>query len=60
MEKEEKKEALTFVTSFVTAFPFNGVIRHFQFSVFSEDSDPEKFRCYFDVVDPSQVKLQDA
>lgn len=58
MKEEEKKEDLRFVTSLVTAFPDEGQLRHFQFSVFHVEGT-DLYRCYFDVVDPSQVKLAD-
>ena len=56
MSKEVKKEDVgRMVTSFALALENDGKFDHLQFSVFrSEDG---KYRCFFDVVDPSKIKL---
>ena len=56
---EEKKETIEvkYLTSLITAVPdVDGEIKHLQFTVVQE-VDSKKIRCYFDVVDPSKVKL---
>lgn len=56
-KKDEKKIEVTYITSIITACPDkDGKVNHFQFTVVQE-VESGKFRCYFDVVDPSKVKL---
>lgn len=57
MVKKEKELEVKFITSLVLSVnDFDGVTRHLQFTVVQE-IDSKKFRCFFDVVDPSKVKL---
>lgn len=61
MSKEQKKESpkdLKFVTSLALAVANeeSKSVDHLQFSIFKE-SDTGEYRCYFDVVDPSKIKL---
>ena len=56
---EEKKIEVKYITSMITAVPDkDGVVKHLQFTVVQE-VESGKMRCYFDVVDPSRVKLAD-
>lgn len=48
-----------FITSVALAAPdMDGVVQHFQISI-CQDVESKSFRAFFDVVDPSKVKLQD-
>lgn len=59
MEEEKKKLEVKYITSLIMAAPdIDGQVRHLQFSVVQE-VDTKKFRCFFDVVDPSHVKLKE-
>lgn len=54
---QEKKIDVKFVTSVALAHEdIDGNMKHFQISIVQE-TESKKFRCYFDVVDPSAVKL---
>ena len=56
-EKKENKIEVTYITSMITACPDkDGKVNHFQFTVVQE-VESGKFRCYFDCIDPSKVKL---
>lgn len=59
MVKEKKNLEVKYITSLILAAPdIDGEVRHLQFSVVQEVAT-KKFRCFFDVVDPSQVKLKE-
>lgn len=55
----EKKIDVKFVTSVALAhLDIDGNLKHFQISIVQE-TESKKFRCYFDVVDPTAVNLPD-
>lgn len=55
-KKEVKKEDVGhMVTSLAIAVENDGKFDHLQFSIFRAEDG--KYRCFFDVVDPSKVKL---
>lgn len=55
--KEEKKIDVKFINSLAMAVTdIDGNIQHVQITLVQE-TESKKFRCYFDVVDPSQVKI---
>lgn len=55
----EDKINVKFVTSLALAHEdIDGDIRHFQITIVQE-TESKQFRCYFDVVDPSKIKLAD-
>lgn len=57
MANVQKKIDVKFVTSVALAFEdIDGNMKHFQISIVQE-TESKNFRCYFDVVDPSAVKL---
>lgn len=56
-ESKDKSIEVKFVTSLITAVSdIDENVRHLQFTVVQE-VESKKMRCYFDVVDPSKVKL---
>ena len=60
-EKQLKDAAkpveVKFITSFICAAPdIEDKVKHLQFTVVQE-VESKKMRCYFDVVDPSKVKV---
>lgn len=56
MAEQEKKIEVKYITSLAFAFPVDEQVKHFQISIVQE-IESGLFRCYFDVVDPSKVKL---
>lgn len=57
MASEEKKVDVKFLTSLALAVPdMNDEIKHVQLSIVQETESGE-IRAFFDVVDPSKVKL---
>lgn len=57
MAKQKKQVDVTFVTSVaLAANDIDGLLQHFQISI-CQETESKKFRAYFDVVDPSKVKL---
>jgi hypothetical protein len=59
MMAEEKKIEVRYLTSMITAVPDkDGLVKHLQFTVVQE-VESGKIRCYFDVVDPSKIKLKE-
>lgn len=55
-KKEEEKIDVEYLTSLAFAFPVDEKLQHFQITIVRETVS-KKFRAYFDVVDPSKVKL---
>lgn len=56
---EEKKIEVKFLTSLALAHEdMDNVLRHFQITLVQE-VESKKFRCYFDVVDPTKIKLKE-
>jgi len=57
---EEKKEKdVKYLTSFAMAInDMDQNVRHIQLTIVQE-VDTKEIRCFFDVVDPSKVKLQE-
>lgn len=55
-KKEEEKIDVEYLTSLALAFPVDGEVKHFQITIVRETAS-KKFRMYFDVVDPSKIKL---
>lgn len=54
---EEKKIDVKFINSLAMAVTdIDGNMQHIQITLVQE-TESKKFRCYFDVVDPSQVKI---
>ena len=57
MEEEAKKLDVHFIQSLALAVnDKDGVIRHIQLTIVQE-TESGNFHCYFDVVDPSKVKI---
>lgn len=57
-KKEVKQEDVgRMVTSLAIAVENDGHFDHLQFSIFRAEDG--KYRCFFDVVDPSKVKLSE-
>lgn len=58
-KKEDSKIEVSYLTSIITAVPdIDGLVKHLQFTVVQE-VESKKIRCYFDVVDPSKIKLKE-
>lgn len=56
---EEKKIEVKYITSLALAHvDKDDAVRHFQITIVQE-LESGQFRCYFDVVDPSKIKLQE-
>lgn len=53
---EQKKIDVKYLTSLAFAFPVDDEVRHFQITIVQE-TESKNFRCYFDAVDPSKIKL---
>lgn len=54
---EEKKNDVRYLTSLAMAVADpEGVVHNLQFTVIQE-VETKKLRCFFDVVDPSKIKL---
>lgn len=59
MPEEKKQIDVTLIQSIALAVrDIDNEVRHIQLSIVQE-VESKKFRCYFDVVDPSQVKLSE-
>lgn len=58
MEKEQKKVDVKYITSVAMAVVVDDEVKHLQFTV-AQEIESKQLRCFFDVVDPSQVKLKD-
>lgn len=58
MAKELKQEDVgRMVTSLAVALENDGKFDHLQFSIFRAEDGT--YRCFFDVVDPSKIKLKE-
>lgn len=56
-EKKNNQPDVQFINSVALACnDIDGVLRHFQITIVQE-VESKKFRAYFDVVDPSKIKL---
>lgn len=54
---QEPKIEVGYITSLITAVrDLDNTVVHLQFTVVQE-TESKKMRCYFDVVDPSKVKI---
>lgn len=47
-----------FLTSLAMAVPIKGTVKHVQITLVLE-KDSGEIKCYFDVVDPSKIKLEE-
>lgn len=56
---EQEKIEVKYVTSLAFAFPVDDLVKHFQITIVQEIVTGN-FRCYFDVVDPTKVKLAES
>lgn len=55
----EEKINVRYLTSLALAIrDMDDVVRHIQISIVQEE-ESKIFRCYFDVVDPSKIKLSE-
>lgn len=58
--EEKKEKAVKYLTSLAMAInDMDENVRHIQLTVVQE-VDTKEIRCFFDVVDPSKIKLQDS
>lgn len=56
---EEKKQELSFLTAVsLSTNDVDGKLLYLQFSVF-QDTKTKEVRCFFDVVDPTKIKLKE-
>lgn len=57
-KKENPVVEVEFLTSLAMAVPVNGTVKHVQITLVLE-KDSGEIKCYFDVVDPTKVKLEE-
>jgi len=57
-KKENPVVEVEYLTSLALAVPVNGMVKHVQITLVLE-KDSGEIKCYFDVVDPSKIKLAD-
>lgn len=53
---KKKVDEVKFLTSLALALPVNDVVKHVQITLVQVGKTDE-LRCYFDVVDPTKIKL---
>lgn len=56
MNEEEKKIKARYLTSLAMALPVDGEVKHVQITI-AQEEETKAMRCFFDVVDPTKVKL---
>lgn len=57
-KKENPVVEVEYLTSLAMAVPVHGMVKHVQITLVLE-KDSGEIKCYFDVVDPSKIKLAD-
>lgn len=56
MESEEKKVEVKYLTSLAMALVVGDEVKHVQITI-AQEVESKALRCFFDVVDPKQIKL---